>query len=326
MLKILLVKTSSLGDVVHNLPVVSDIQSHFAETVIDWVVEEDFADLPSLHPCIHRVIPVAIRRWRKAFFARATRQQIKAFRQTLQQERYDWIIDTQGLLKSAWITRQAKGLKCGFDWKSAKERWASFFYNRTFAVPKTQHAITRNRMLVANALNYIPAPTPHFGIIAPTVSFPWLTNAPYVVLLHATSRADKQWPLAHWIAIGRLLASYSLNIVLPWGNEQEGTRSQELAEHIPHSVVPPKLDLKSIACLLANSQLVIGVDTGLTHLAAALNRPVIALYSGSDPTLTGVYPSDAVVNLGGLGMSVPVAAVQREIAKRLPHVEAQPSL
>ncbi|MDP1997012.1 MAG: glycosyltransferase family 9 protein, partial [Gallionella sp.] len=129
---ILLVKTSSLGDVLHNLPVVSDIVRHYPNAQIDWVVEESFAALPGLHPAMRNVIPVAVRRWRGKLLSAATWREIAAFRNKLAAQRYDIAIDTQGLLKSALLMRGANGLRCGFDRDSAREPLAASLYQRTF--------------------------------------------------------------------------------------------------------------------------------------------------------------------------------------------------
>ena len=290
-----------MGDVIHNLPVVSDIVSHFPDAQIDWVVEEGFAGIPALHPAVTRIIPVALRRWRKSLFSQATRTEIHAFRMRLQQNRYDFVIDTQGLIKSAVIARMAKGRRYGYAWHSAREPLASLFYNHTCKVTKALHAVERNRQLAAQSFGYIPDKSVNYGIYAPKMDLPWLTVKPYAVLLHATSRDDKQWPEADWVALGMHLNRKGITCVLPWGSPQETERSRRLAQQIPQAIVPPPLPLGEVAALLAKAQVVIGVDTGIAHLAAAINVPVIGLYCASDPTLTGIYTSGPGVNLGSAG-------------------------
>ncbi|BAN36715.1 lipopolysaccharide heptosyltransferase I [Sulfuricella denitrificans skB26] len=300
--KILLVKTSSMGDVIHNLPVVSDIRAHFPEAEIDWVVEESFAGIPALHPGMGEIIPVAVRRWRKNLFSRTVHAEISIFIKHLRNKTYDVILDTQGLIKSAIITRLAQGAHCGFDWQSAREPLAALFYDKTLRVEKNQPAVMRNRLLAGRALGYSPDDPVNYGIAAPSLVLPWLPTTPFVVLLHATSRDDKLWPEADWIALGTYLASKGIACVLPWGSAAEQLRSQRLAEKIALSVVPPALTLGQAATLLSLSIASVGVDTGLVHLAAALTIPTIAIYCASDPGLTGLHVSSGqAINLGRTG-------------------------
>lgn len=295
---ILLIKTSSLGDVLHNLPVVSDIVAHLPDARIDWVVEENFAALPALHPRVNRVIPVAMRRWRHDLWQ--AKDEMQLAQDALRASRYDFSIDTQGLLKSALLGRIVQNLpRCGMDWHSAREPLASLLYTRKFRVEKNQHAVERNRQLAAQALGYTLSGAPDYGIQAPALNLPWLPTAPYAVLLHATSRDDKLWDEANWIALGEQLQKTGIRSVLPWGNAAEQARAERLAEHLPDALVAPRLTLPEAAYLLAHSQATIGVDTGLNHLAAALNVPTIGLYTATDPSLTGLYAGQRAVNLGG---------------------------
>jgi heptosyltransferase-1 len=316
--KIVLIKTSSLGDVLHNLPVVTDICKHLPGATIDWVVEESFASLPALHPKVQSVIPVAMRRWRRSWWA--SRGEIKAACRTLRDRHYDLALDTQGLLKSALITRCANTPRCGYDRKSAREPVASIFYDRTFFVPKDQHAVERNRQLAGLALGYTPAGAPEFGIQAPAAELPWLSrSSPYVVLLHATSRDDKLWDEPNWIALGKLFAAQGKQLVLPWGNAKEKARSERLTASIPNATSPPRLNLVEAAALLAHADAVIGVDTGLSHLAAALNVPTIGIYTATNPGLTGLYAGNRAVNLGGEQTSPSVSEVMSTLTQLLKH-------
>jgi heptosyltransferase-1 len=299
MKRILIVKTSSLGDVVHNLPVASDIRRHFPEAGIDWVVEEPYAPLVRLHPAVRRVIPVALRRWRQRLLGRVTWREIGEFRRLSQAERYDAIIDTQGLLKSALIARAAKGTHHGFDAGTAREPLAARFYDVTHHVARSQHAVLRNRALAAAALGYRVEDPTDYGIAVPG---PDTRQAqPYAVLLHGSSRRDKLWPEAAWTQLGRALAARGLACVLPWGSDEERKRSDRIAQDLDHAEVPPLEPLDRLAVMLGKAVAVVGVDTGLTHLAAALGRPVAAIYCGSDPSLTGVYGAPRAKNLGGPG-------------------------
>jgi heptosyltransferase I len=300
-MRILLVKTSSLGDVVHNLPVVADIRNHFPDAQIDWIAEENFAAIPRLHPDVNRVFPVAMRRWRKHLSSGAVWQQWRVFKQSLQAQDYDFVIDTQGLLKSSLIARSARGLRCGFDWHSAREPLASFAYQRKFTVAKNLHAVERNRQLVASALGYQVISAPSYGLASPKSAPDKAFQAPCVVFLHATSRADKEWPEENWIALGEYFSSRGLKCILPSGNEFENQRAQRLANAISNAIAKSPGSLEEVATQIAHASAIIGVDTGLTHLACAFGRPTVALYCNTDPGLTGVYGSARAVNLGGIG-------------------------
>jgi heptosyltransferase-1 len=310
--RILLVKTSSLGDVVHNLPVVSDIRTRWPDAVIDWVVEEAFADIPRLHPDVVRVLPVAIRRWRKSLLSRQSVREIARFHSLLWEQEYDLVIDTQGLLKSALIARHARtayGGCVGLDWPSSREPLRCF-YDRTFHVPWGRHAVLRNRELAARALGYDePGDRPDYGIHAPQVTLPWLRASRHTVLLHATSAANKLWPESHWVNVCKLLFSNDIFHVLPWGSEDERARSERLARHIPNAMVAPRMSLNELAVLCASAVLVLGVDTGLTHLAAALGAPTIGLYCATDPAATGVYGAPRASSLGHIGVTPDVEMV-----------------
>lgn len=324
-MRILLVKTSSLGDVVHNLPVVGDIVRHVPHAVIDWVVEEGFAELPPLHPGVHRVIPVALRRWRKSPFTAATWREIAEARRQLRAEQYDIILDSQGLLKSALIASQARstpGARIGHDRGSAREPLAAMFYDKTIAVPRDLHAVLRNRLLAARAFGYEPEPRIDYGIVAPPLATPplaapWLPKAGYAVLLTATSRADKEWPEPDWQALGSALIATGLTCVLPGGSESERQRAARLANNLGRAVAAPPMNLTELAGLMAGATLVVGVDTGLVHLAAALGRPTFALYCASDPKLTGVLAGEHAINLGGVGTPPKAGDVVAEALKLL---------
>jgi heptosyltransferase I len=337
-MRILLVKTSSLGDVIHNLPVASDIARAFPQARIDWLVEAGFADIPRLHPAVDQVIAVAVRRWRKALFRRSTWAEIGAMRQALAEQHYDAVIDTQGLLKSAWLSRQAPGVRHGFDAASAREPLAARFYDHTHAVKREEHAVTRNRLLAGAALGYWLENGPDYGLdydrnagaiaVSPALTFGESAassserTSDFATLLTATSRDDKLWPEADWVALGRHLRARGLRCELPAGSAPERARAQRIAEQIPDARVLPPSSIAQLAQAMRPARLVVGVDTGLVHLAAALARPTIALYCTSRPALTGVLagldrsangsinsaPTSAI-NLGDIGAPPPLADV-----------------
>jgi len=308
-MRILIVKTSSLGDVIHNLPVVSDILRRFPNAVVDWVVEESFAAIPHLHPAVKEIIPVALRRWRKNLLNRQTWVEIRAFRQQLREKTYDIVLDTQGLLKSALIATQAHGSKCGYDADSAREPLAARFYDRCFTVSRLAHAVTRNRLLAAAALGYSADTVLDYGISTPEISAAWLPNQPYVVLLTATSRDDKLWPETHWLELARQLRGQGYITVFPGGSPRERERAARLAALLPEAIAAPAMALPELAAVLGRASAVVGVDTGLSHLAVALKVPTAAIYTATDPGLTGVFGSGFHHNLGGKAQIPSVQAV-----------------
>jgi heptosyltransferase-1 len=296
-----MIKTSSLGDVIHNLPVIADIKKTHPNAKIDWVVEENFAEIPAMHPDVNNVIKVAIRRWRKSILTKKTWQEFSIFKQQLQSQSYDIVIDTQGLLKSGLITYLSNSKKkCGYDKNSAREPIASWFYNFQYTISYQQHAIVRNRTLAALSLGYKPPNSlPDYGIQASTKSIPNLNKA-FIIALHGTSRDSKLWLTEHWISLGKQLEERGISLVLPWASEIEHNRANFIANSLHQAFVLPKLNFTALAAIISQSMAAIGVDTGLSHLAAALNKHVVAIYTDTDPALTGVMQGNqACVNLGG---------------------------
>jgi len=305
--RILFVKTSSLGDVVHNCPAVSDVARCVAGAVIDWLVEEPFAEIAALHASVRRVIPVAVRRWRGALWSPAVWGEMRALRRALRAERYDAVIDTQGLVKSALLCALAAGRKHGMDRASLREPLAAAVYDVRHAIARGQHAVERNRQLAAAALGYALPEGCDYGL---------RTNAErsadaaggYVVLLTMSSRRDKLWPEDCWIELGRALAARGLRSLLPWGSEDERARCRRLAAAIPGAQVPGCMPLGELARMLRAARGVAGVDTGLSHLAVAAGAAVVGIYCATDPALTGLYGSARLRNLGAAG--APPAAPQ----------------
>ncbi|QIR25487.1 lipopolysaccharide heptosyltransferase RfaC [Kluyvera genomosp. 3] len=295
-MRVLIVKTSSMGDVLHTLPALTDAMHAIPDIRFDWVVEEGFAQIPSWHEAVDRVIPVAIRRWRKAWFSAPIKAERKAFRDAIQAVKYDAIIDAQGLVKSAaLVTRLAHGIKHGMDWSSAREPLASLFYNRRHHIAKQQHAVERTRELFAKSLGYTkPETQGDYAIAQHFVGALTPAEAPYCVFLHATTRDDKHWPEENWRELIRLLGERGLRIKLPWGAPHEEARAKRLAEGFDYVEVLPRLSLEKVAHVLAGAEFVVSVDTGLSHLTAALDRPNITLYGPTDPGLIGGYGKNQV--------------------------------
>ncbi|WP_110877141.1 lipopolysaccharide heptosyltransferase RfaC [Franconibacter helveticus] len=290
-MRVLIVKTSSMGDVLHTLPALTDAMLAIPGIRFDWVVEEGFAQIPSWHAAVERVLPVAIRRWRKDWFSAPVKAERRAFRESLRAVKYDAVIDAQGLIKSAaLVTRLARGAKHGMDWHSAREPLASLFYNKRHRIEKQQHAVERTRELFAKSLGYAKPQTKGDYAIAQH----FLQNLPddagrYAVFLHATTRDDKHWPESHWRKLIALMAPTGLRIKLPWGAPHEEARARRLAEGNSHVEVLPRMSLEQVAHVLAGARAVVSVDTGLSHLTAALDRPNVTLYGPTDPGLIGGY-------------------------------------
>src|SRR6201991_3973600 len=308
--KILIVRVSSLGDVVHNMPAIADIRRRHPDAQIDWLVEESFVGLVELVQGVHRAIPVSLRRWRKKLFSPGNWAEIRAFRRALAAEHYDLVIDCQGLIKTAWLARMARGPVVGLGNRTdgAGYEWpVRFFYDRRVPIEPRTHVVERTRQLVAAALD-LPKPQMtddiDFGIDTrrATLAVSELglnLPVPYVVFVHATSRADKQWPEAAWIELGQALVTRGASIVLPWGTEAERATSEKLAKEFgAAAIVPPKMSLPAVVGLIDGAAATVGVDTGLVHIAAALKRPTVELYNFSTAWRTGGYWSPQVINLG----------------------------
>lgn len=297
--KILIVRSSSLGDLIFVLPAISDIAKHCPEVMIDWVVEESFAEIPAWHPAVHQVIPISHRRWRKHWWSRKTRRERAAFRKKLRQTHYDMVLDMQGLMKSVWVVRQAIGERHGLDWKSARERLASLFYHQRHRVDFWQPAVTRQRELAALALGYQYEGAPDFGLQAFTEGVE-IQN--YAVVMPSASRDDKLWPEEDWHAALDLLVEHGLELRVLAGNDKEAARAAELVKHYPKVTLLTALPLKEVAHQLAAARLMIGLDSGLTHLSAALGRPTIGIYCASTPVRTPLTGAGMTASLGDRGV------------------------
>ncbi|WP_278976770.1 lipopolysaccharide heptosyltransferase I [Oligella urethralis] len=297
--KILIVRSSSLGDLIFVLPAISDIAKHCPEVMIDWVVEESFADIPAWHPAVHQVIPISHRRWRKHWWSRETRRERAAFRKKLRQTHYDMVLDMQGLMKSVWVVRQAIGERHGLDWKSVRERLASLFYHQRHRVDFWQPAVTRQRELAALALGYQYEGAPDFGLQAFTEGVE-IQN--YAVVMPSASRDDKLWPEEDWHAALDLLVEHGLELRVLAGNDKEAARAAELVKHYPKVKLLTALPLKEVAHQLAAARLMIGLDSGLTHLSAALGRPTIGIYCASTPVRTPLTGAGMTASLGDRGV------------------------
>jgi len=313
MADILFIKTSSLGDVIHHMPALTDARKARGDATFTWLVEEAFAPLVRLHPAVSEVIPVAWRRWRKSLYAPATITEIVASLRAIRARPYHDVVDSQGLFRSAAIARVAQGRRHGYDTSSIREPLASVFYDARYRVSRDLHAVERNRILSGLALGYTPQGAPDFGLERKRIA-----NASgksrYAVLLHATARPGKEWPEANWITLGKTLGG-AIELVLPWGTEGERARSERIASQVPGAFVPERASLVQVAKLVAGSHYVVGVDTGLLHLAAALGIPLVAIFTGSKPNLTGPVGPGPITALGSKDASPSVDAVADAVAK-----------
>src|SRR3989442_1529524 len=297
MTRILFVKTSSLGDVVQNCPAVSDAARMLPGAQIDWVVEEPFAGIAAMHASVRRVIPVALRRCRRGGGSPGVWGDWPRFRRAPTAERYDAVIDSQALLKSAAMCFWAAGTKHGMDAASAREPLAARFYDVLHTVSWRLPAVERNRRLTAEALGFALDEDLRYGLRAEGAS-PLEQDSSYAVFLTMTSRKDKLWPESRWIETGRAL---DMEVVLPWGNDAERGRAERIRAAVPRAIVPRRMALEELARLFVHARGVIGLDTGLTHLAAALGVATVGIYCGSDPALNGLYGAPQAKNVGGPG-------------------------
>jgi heptosyltransferase-1 len=338
-LKVLVVKMSSMGDIVHAQPVVSDLLAHAPQARIDWVAEAPFAGIPAMNPGVASVIPIAWRKWRRTLREPATRAALRTFRERLQATRYDWIVDCQGLLKSAAVARLARGThRAGPSWSSAREPLASLAYDRRAVVPWSLHVVARNRAIAAQALGYRLDGPARFGLRVPALVAAWLPDGPpTAVLIPGASRSEKLWPEAHWVAAGRQLAGQGLRLVWLWGSPEERARVQRLAAACgggvldasgagdavrtegarTTSVIPPFVSVADAASLVAGARIVVGLDTGFTHLAGALGRPTVGIFCDFDATQCAVSGDGPCESFGGVGVVPPVADVTAAIERML---------
>lgn len=287
-MRVLLIKMSSMGDVFHTFPALTDAQRLVPDLEVHWIVEEAYSDIPGWHPAVSKVIPIGWRRWQRSLSKRDTQHEARNFFKLLRQTHYDVVLDAQGLMKSAIVARLAKGKRYGLDSKSVKEPLASFAYAHKLSVPKGSHAVTRLRDLFAQCLGYsLDDETISYGLDVSEWQYPEYQQ-PYVVFLHGTTWDSKQWPETNWKQLSQIASNNGYGVLIPWGNQIEKQRAERIAEKSDRAEVLPALGLSETARILKHARAVIGVDTGLSHVAAALDVPTIAIYGSTDPSLTGV--------------------------------------
>lgn len=304
-----------MGDVVHALPLAADIARARPDSEIDWLVEESFSSIPEMSRHVVRVRRVALRRWRHHLFESSTRRQVASLKAELRAAGYGLVLDVQGLLKSAWAARWAGAPVAGFSTRTVREQIAALFYTRRYTIPRELHAVERCRLLGASALDYELEGPPHFDL-RPTAAPILESDGRYAVLLVNASRATKLWPNQRWIDVEGWIAAQGLASLLFWGTGEEESRVRALAARMQRAIVAPRSPLEAIAATLAEASVVIGLDTGLSHLAAALGRPVVGIFCDYDPALVGLVGAGPVASLGGVG-KLPDSAAVVEAATRV---------
>lgn len=286
-MRVLVVKTSSLGDLIHTFPAITDAANALPDIEFHWLVEEAFEQVPSWHPSVVRVIPIALRRWRRNWRGAWKKDQPQQFRKSLKEDDYDLIIDAQGLLKSALPARMAKGVVAGYDRHSLREPIASFFYQQRYQVSRQLHAIARIRTLFARALGYaMPDGFPECGLAGHDGQ-----RHKSLVFLHSTTWSSKHWPLEYWVALAGMAKNAGYQVLFPWYAPEERLQAEGIMKHAGHGELLPRMDLNGLKEILSVAGGVIGVDTGLAHLAAALHTPAVTLYGPTEQGLTGAIGS-----------------------------------
>ena len=292
-MRVLIVKVSSLGDVIHTLPAVTDAKRARKDIRFDWVVEENFAEVPSWHPAVENVIPVALRRWRRNIFKTYMNHEFRAFKHALQGVHYDLVIDAQGLIKSGFISRLSKGLTIGLSNRTIREPMATLFYNKVYTVPWTEHAVERVRQLFSRALQYEYDPEEiDYGIDVNRIDASSEISKKadkQVVFLHGTTWKTKYWPENYWRHLAQIGTEAGYKVLLPWGTPEEKLRAEFIAQNNERVEVLGKQTLSGLANYIQQSDGVIAVDTGLGHLAAALAKPTVSLYGPTNPGLSGTF-------------------------------------
>lgn len=334
-MRVLVVKLSSLGDVVHALPAVQDLRRARPEVQIDWLVEPAFAPLVRRAEGVAEAIVAPLRRWRGTWWSAATRHEFAALRRRLAATRYDAVVDLQGLTKSALLARLARLAPGGHRWglgnRTEGAGWepaARWLVDRPVRIEPHVHALDRSRRLVAAAFGAPIDTPPQYGLRVRALA----QGAPTVAFVHGTSREDKLWPQSHWVALGRHLLDAGWRIALPQGNEAEQMRAELIAaslqfERMPRVEVWPTLALDAVIDRLAGLQGVIGVDSGLSHIAVALGLPHVQIYNFPTAWRTGPQPAHGnrrQVSVEGRPTPTPdaVEAAWRAVMPALPQVRS----
>lgn len=290
-MRVLLVKLSSMGDIIHTLPAITDAVREIPDIKFTWIIEEAFQEIASWHPAVDQIIPIALRR--RNFTT--TKNAIKKLRST----QYDLVLDAQGLIKSAIIAKIARSkVIAGGDWGTCREAAASLFYNRKFHIAKNQHAVTRLRQLFAKTLGYIVPNGPiSYGVKISGAMLPLVTqkiSKPYLVFLHGTTWDSKHWPDEYWVALADLVSMHGFQVQVTWANAQQKSRAEMLVTKCSNVIMLPHLTINQAATVLSNAHGVVAVDTGFAHLSAALDKPMVAIYGATDVNKAGTVGNNNI--------------------------------
>ncbi len=316
-MRVLVVRVTSMGDVVLTLPAVSDMLANLPGVQIDWLVEKPFSAIAAMHPGVSKVIPVQWRKWRSSFHLRQTRQAWRDFRVQIRANKYDMVLDFQGqIAKSVILGWQARGPLVGFGWNGLREPLSSLFYRRKGNVERKLHLVPRSRLLAAQLGGYAPPQSaPDYGIRAPAAE--WTPSiGRFAVLIPGASRVEKLWPVEHWIRVGQTLRDQGYAIAVLWGSQSELQLAQDIAADCD-AKIPPFLTVAQAAGLLQASSVVVGLDTGFTHLAVALNRPTVGIYCDFDPALAGLVGSGFTASIGGVATVPSLTDIQNALQQAL---------
>lgn len=276
--KLLVLKVSSMGDIIHSFPALRDAKQQIEDLECHWVVENSFSDIARLNQDIDNIIIMNLRRWRKELHKLETWREIKSFLAQLREQEYDYIIDPQGLLKTAFLSLIARGKSYGYDKDSIRENSASIFYNHKIAA-HDEHAITKIRTMFQKILGYQPqSGLPRYALYQEHIELPYVLPNNYIMFLHGTSRANKCWQESKWIDLARLYSREEKKVVLTYGDNAEYHRAQRIVSASDNVVCLPRSSLWELAYVIRNANGLVGLDTGFTHLAAAYEVPMVSLY------------------------------------------------
>ncbi len=280
-MRVLLIKLSSMGDLIHTLPALTDAMLHVPKLEVTWVVEPSFQEIAQWHPCVKKVIPMPLRK--------GTKKQVWQAIREIRQEEYDLVIDAQGLIKSAILSRFVRAKKrAGFDWTSSREHVASLFYKQKYNVAWQQHAVLRLRKQFSQIFSYqLDLSSVNYGVLWDTLTQPKQTTTPYIVFLHGTTWESKHWPDANWFALADLVAAHGYGVQVTWATSEQKARATALAEKCPNVHMLPHLSLAQAVNVLHHAHAVVAVDTGFAHLSAALDKPLVAIYGPTDTIESG---------------------------------------
>ena len=287
--RVLIIKLTSMGDLMHALPAINDAVKQFPEIEFDWVVDASFAEVCHWHPAVKHTIHTAHRRWKKQKWQSWQNGELKTFYRELNEGDYDLIIDLQGNIKSAVVAYLRRGAVHGYDKKSCRESIASMAYQYPHPVSRELHAVTRQRQLMASALQYpVPEDEPDYGVDLSHFPLPDI-NLPerFCVFVHIASHEKKMWPVEAWQSLAQKVTALDYPVLLPCGSDAEFERAKAIAAASSQAIALSKMSLNEVAAIIARATACVCSDTGLAHMAAVAGTPAITLYALTDIKLIG---------------------------------------